>query len=82
MAGLHVVGRGPRVPCLPLVTSPEGDVGALRCALAAVVRDPATAAARRALLIESFVPLDAGAYEIVPTLAAVARRRLPRPTPA
>lgn len=79
VAGLCTVGRGPRVPCLPLVTSPTADVGALRRALAGAVRDPGTAAARRALRIESFVPLDAADYALVPTLASVARRRLPPP---
>lgn len=79
--GLCVVGRGPRVPCLPLVTGLAADVDVLRRALAGAVRDPTTAAARRALLIESFVPLDAADYALVPALASVARRRLPPAPP-
>lgn len=81
VAGLRVVGRGPRVPCLPLVTSRTADVDALRHALGGAVRDPATTGARRALLIESFVPLDAADYALVSTLVSVARRRLPPPSP-
>lgn len=61
---LHVIGAGPRVPCLPLVTGRRyaDAVPELRAALAAAVADPAAAAAVAALRIRAFVPLDVADY--------------------
>jgi ABC-type phosphate/phosphonate transport system substrate-binding protein len=76
LAGLSVVAAGPAIPCLPLVTSAgaaPGTVAALRSALAATVRHPATAAARAALLIDDFVPVAADHYGPVRDLALAAR---------
>ena len=70
VASLHVVGAGPRVPCLPLVTGwrHTRDVPALRDALAAAVADPAVSAACSALLIRGFVPLQLADYMSLPSL--------------
>lgn len=65
VAGLHVVGHGPRVPCLPIIAGPAASeiaTGALRDALRAAVLDASSATARGALLIHDFVPLDAADY--------------------
>lgn len=61
---LHVVGAGPRVPCLPVVASSAhaGDVPALRTAFAAAVADPAASEACAALRIRGFVPMDLADY--------------------
>jgi ABC-type phosphate/phosphonate transport system substrate-binding protein len=77
LAGLSVVAAGPAIPCLPLVTSAgaaPGTVATLRSALTATVRHPATAAARAALLIDDFVPVDADHYLPVRDLARAAAR--------
>ena len=63
VAGLAVVGHGPEIPCLPLITATPGAVGALRAVLADVRRD--------ALLIDGFRPLDARDYEPVRRVADV-----------
>ena len=70
VASLHVVGAGPRVPCLPLVTGlrHSRDVPALRDAIGAAVADPAVSAERRALLIQAFVPLQLDDYISLPSL--------------
>jgi putative transposase len=73
LRGLHTIARGPRVPCLPLVTALAGDVAELRRAIGAALADRATRGARHALLIESFVPLELDAYEPVRTLVAALR---------
>jgi len=69
VAGLAVVGHGPRIPCLPLVThlTLGPGVDTLRAALAGITDDT--------LGITGFVPLDAGAYGLVRELhaASVAR---------
>lgn len=65
VAGLHVVGHGPRVPCLPIIAGPaasEVPIATLRGALRTAVLDPSSTAARDALLIRDFVPLDAADY--------------------
>ncbi len=61
---LHVLGSGPRVPCLPLVVGrrhahllPE-----LRAAVAAAVADPSAQAACSTLRIRSFIALDRTDY--------------------
>ena len=80
LVGLHEIGCGPRIPCLPLVTAAGRDVLALRAAIRGALADPGTAGARRALLIEGFVPLGAPDYAIARRLAATARAVLPPPT--
>ena len=72
VAGLHVVGHGPRVPCLPIIAGPAaGSVPAdsLRSALRSAVLDPSSREAREALLIRDFVPLDATDYAPLRALA-------------
>jgi len=62
---LQVVGHGPVVPSLPLVTSIEHAhrVAELRDAVRGAVADPAAAAALARLRIRGFVPLDLSDYE-------------------
>ena len=70
--GLSVVGHGPRVPCLPLVTSgstSDAVLGELRSALAEAVHDPAMAEARRTLRIRDFLERDLADYEAALELA-------------
>lgn len=67
--GVSVVGRGPEVPALPLITARAELVPVLRRALAEVVDDPRLAGIRRRLHIDRFVPLDRAAYAGVGTLA-------------
>ncbi len=65
VAGLHVVGRGPLVPSLPLIASRAIDVGvvaALREALASAVADPRSADDCRRLHITGFEPFDFDDY--------------------
>jgi ABC-type phosphate/phosphonate transport system substrate-binding protein len=54
--GLAIVGKGPVIPCVPLITHPTlgPGVDVLRAALAEVRSEP--------LLIDGFVPLDASDY--------------------
>lgn len=59
---LHIIGYGPKVPCLPLVTARRDAVSELRNALAAAVADPAAADACDTLRIRAFVPLDSADY--------------------
>lgn len=68
--GLHVVGAGPRVPCLPIVAGwrHANEVGAVRAAFAAAVADPAAAEACAALRIRGFVPLEFADYAPLRTL--------------
>jgi hypothetical protein len=73
--GLHVVGHGPLIPTLPLITA--GDVSVVRAAVAAAVADPATVSARATVLIDGFVPLDLDAYAGVPALADLAMVSVP-----
>jgi ABC-type phosphate/phosphonate transport system substrate-binding protein len=64
--GLFVVGRGPLVPCLPLITRGDADdseVAAWRSALADAMTDPGLARVRASLLIDDFVPLDLADYQ-------------------
>lgn len=68
VAGLHVVGHGPRVPCLPIIAGPATaavSTASLRDALRGAVVDASSAAARDALLIRDFVPLDAADYAML-----------------
>jgi ABC-type phosphate/phosphonate transport system substrate-binding protein len=74
VSGLSIVGHGPRVPCLPLVSSgstSDGVVGELRAALAATVRDSAMADACATLKIRDFLVRDLADYEGLHALAAL-----------
>lgn len=63
-ARLHVVGHGPVVPALPLITSRAfaDRRDEFRAALAGAVSDPALAGVSAALRIGSFVPFDLADY--------------------
>ena len=69
--GLSVIGRGPRIPCLPLVTarSSSADLGELRIALAGAVHDPQLADACATLRIRDFLERDLADYGRVLELA-------------
>ena len=69
---LSIVGHGPRIPCLPLVTarsSGNAVVGELRSALADAVHDPQLADACATLRIRDFVERDLADYGGVLELA-------------
>ncbi len=70
--GLAVVGHGPRVPCLPLVTSRTSTaalIAELRRAVTEAVRDPALADTCDTLRIRKFVVRDLADYEGLSELA-------------
>jgi ABC-type phosphate/phosphonate transport system substrate-binding protein len=70
--GLSVVGHGPRIPCLPLVTSgssPDSIVEALRGALGETVHDPAMAETCATLKIRDFLARDLADYQGLSELA-------------
>ena len=70
--GLTVIGRGPLVPCLPLIvhgTATDGEVATWRAAFAEACNDPATAAIRRRLRIRDFVAFDDRDYASLIDLA-------------
>ena len=64
VAGLRIVGQGPRIPCLPIFVPAQyaDKVPELRGAFAAAVVDPGLVDARRALRIQGFVPRDRADY--------------------
>jgi ABC-type phosphate/phosphonate transport system substrate-binding protein len=69
--GLSIVGHGPRIPCLPLVSSrstTDDVVGELRGALAASVADPAMAQTCATLKIRDFLEWELADYEGVSDL--------------
>ena len=69
--GLSIVGHGPRIPCLPLVTSrstTDAVVSELRGALAASVGDPAMAETCATLKIRGFLERELADYEGVSDL--------------
>ena len=70
VAGLRVIGHGPRIPCLPIFVPVQhvAKVPELRSAFAAAVADPSLAEARRALRIRGFEPRDRADYLPVLTL--------------
>jgi len=73
--GLSVIGRGPRIPCVPIVVpygADESLVVSVQAALADACLDPLTARARRRLRIRRFVPLGPEAYSEVASWAATA----------
>jgi ABC-type phosphate/phosphonate transport system substrate-binding protein len=64
--GLSVVGHGPRVPCLPLVTSRSSQpsvLGELRQGFAAAVSDPTMADVCASLKIRGYIDRDLADYE-------------------
>ncbi|AXJ97032.1 phosphate ABC transporter substrate-binding protein [Sphingomonas sp. FARSPH] len=66
--GLRDLARTPRAPNLPFVTArntPPAVVAALREALHAVIRDPALAPARAALLLNDIVPASIHRYRLL-----------------
>lgn len=74
--GLHVVGHGPRVPCLPLICaagsiSPDGRPLAdqLRHAVAAACREPAATDLLTSMLARGFVAKSAADYAPLRRLA-------------
>jgi ABC-type phosphate/phosphonate transport system substrate-binding protein len=69
---LTVVGRGPRIPCLPLVTSgssTDATLDELRTALRDTVRDQAMAEVCATLKIREFLQRDLADYERVSDLS-------------
>ncbi len=75
--GVHIVGRGPRVPCLPLSTTLDVDM--VRWAIRDALDDATVQAATAELGIAGFVPLDAEAYASLREYSAVANIRYDRP---
>jgi ABC-type phosphate/phosphonate transport system substrate-binding protein len=78
--GLTVVGRGPLVPCLPVVlpaAAGDAELTAWRAALHDVTHDPASAMMLDQLLIGGFVPLDLDDYDAL--LAGLLDQHRPRP---
>lgn len=71
VAGLRVIGQGPRIPCLPIFVPAQyfDRVPELRAAFAAAVADPALVDARRQLRIRDFLARDLADYR--PVLALV-----------
>ena len=72
--GLSVVGRGPRIPCLPLVTSlrsTETVVSELRRGFAAAVSDPSMATTCASLRIRGFLDRELADYRSVSTLMQI-----------
>lgn len=70
--GLTIVGHGPRIPCLPLVTSRSSTVALideLRRAVTEAVNDPALADSCDTLKIRGFVVRDLADYEGLSELA-------------
>ena len=73
-SGLSVVGCGPRIPCLPLVTSPSSPdavVDELRRAFAGAVSDPTMTESCASLRIRGFLDRDLADYEGILALAQV-----------
>lgn len=70
VAGLRVVGQGPRIPCVPIFVPGKfvAKVPELRAAFAAAVADPSVADARRGLRIRGFLPRDLIDYQPVLSL--------------
>ena len=63
--GLITIGRGPLVPCLPVIVNrktTDHELAMWRDALVETVRDPAMVLVREILLIRDFVPLDYSGY--------------------
>ena len=70
---LHVIGRGPLVPSLPVIvpaSASAADTAALAEAFMAAMADPLTTEARAELLFDGFVPLDDAEYDSLPSKLA------------
>ena len=66
VSGLHVVGRGPAVPCLPFIVNggaTDAELAQWRAGFQHAATDPALGAVRRTLRIRRFVPLDLRDYD-------------------
>ena len=73
--GLDVVGVGPLIPCLPVITglaTTDQQLFDLRVALVDAVLDPLVEPAARAMCTTGFVPLDLDHYLPVLDLAPTA----------
>ncbi len=70
VAGLRIIGQGPRIPCLPIFVPAQhaAKIPELRRAFTAAMVDPALDAARAALRIRGFVPCDRSDYTTLLTL--------------
>jgi len=65
VAGLTIVGRGPRVPTLPVIAAAgttEDEVASWRAAISRAVKDPALRPILDTLLIQGFEPRDLDDY--------------------
>jgi ABC-type phosphate/phosphonate transport system substrate-binding protein len=72
--GLHVVGHGPRIPCLPLVTARSRGLALrdeLRTCIADAVADPSLAEVCATLKIRRFLERDLADYKSVTQLLEV-----------
>lgn len=76
---LTIVGHGPSVPTLPLITR-AGDVAQLRAALGAAVADPTSGSWRSDLLIRRFHPLGLADYDHLAPLGRIATAVLGDPS--
>jgi ABC-type phosphate/phosphonate transport system substrate-binding protein len=73
--GLVAVGRGPRVPTLPLITA-RRDPEPVRAAIEDALADPMTDRCRSQLLVRGFVRLDLSGYEPLARLGPIAESTL------
>jgi ABC-type phosphate/phosphonate transport system substrate-binding protein len=77
VAAVRVVGSGPKVPCLPLVTRKHEYCARLRDVLDQVVQMESLQPTLRRLAITGFKPLGRDAYSGVPSLISEARHAVP-----
>jgi ABC-type phosphate/phosphonate transport system substrate-binding protein len=79
LEGLTVIGRGPRIPCTPFITSTSGDAQLLRHAAVAAIELIRSECPHvlRALRISAFVPLTLADYEPTIDLGERAMALLP-----
>jgi ABC-type phosphate/phosphonate transport system substrate-binding protein len=78
--GLSVVGRGPLVGCLPLITAEPDSVPAIRRAIVSALAS-VDADVTRSLLIQRFIPLSVSDYDHLLPIAEQAYALLPPPDP-
>jgi ABC-type phosphate/phosphonate transport system substrate-binding protein len=79
LGGIEVVGEGPDVPELPLVTSRPALVASLREALTATMSSSELAPHLERLLVTGFIPRERGDYADVAALARRVLGELPAP---
>jgi ABC-type phosphate/phosphonate transport system substrate-binding protein len=79
LGGIEVVGEGPDVPELPLVTSRAALVEPLRESLAATMSSTELAPHLERLLVTGFIPRERGDYAEVAALAGRVLGELPAP---